>query len=267
MNVFKKMCIDDSGKATVLQGNIAFAVGCVRAGIHSVDGYPGTPSTEVIDKGLSNALDLIDANWSVNEAVSAGVGHGHSLAGRDCVVTMKVPGLFQAADVVTSASQFTGKRGALIYFLASDFVPNSTQHVIDPRYLLKSCFVPVFEPRNHQEMHEAGSIAVKISREFNTATFILANGTLCHSEGLISLMEKEQREPVEVDDLRHYNCLPSLARSSYEKIQAERMPRLRKMVENSPLNHWTKGAGKKGVITHGVNNLYIEEHFHLVDMF
>jgi hypothetical protein len=27
----------------VLQGNIAFAVGCVRSGIHSADGYPGPP--------------------------------------------------------------------------------------------------------------------------------------------------------------------------------------------------------------------------------
>ena len=260
MNQFKQMCLDDTGRTTILQGNIAFAVGCVRVGIHSVDGYPGTPSTEVIDKGLCHARDLIDVNWSVNEAVSAGVGHGHSLAGRDCVVTLKVPGLFQAADVVTSASQFTQKRGALIYYLASDFVPNSTQHVIDPRYLLKSCFIPVFEPRSHQEMHEAASIAVKISRDYNTSVVILANGTLCHSEGLISLMEKQSRGPVEMGDLREYNCLPSLARPSYDKIQSERMPRLVDMVESSPLNRWIQGAGKKGVITHGVNSLYMEEY-------
>ncbi len=259
MNAFRKMCLDDTGKTNVLQGNIAFAVGCVRAGIHSVDGYPGTPSTEVIDKGLSNAKDLIDANWSVNEAVSAGVGHGHTLAGRDCVVTLKIPGLFQAADVVTSASQFTQKRGALIYYLASDFVPNSTQHVIDPRYMLKSCFVPIFEPRNHQEMHEAAAIAVKISRDFNTSFVILANGNLCHSEGLISLMEKQNRGPVEMDDLRAYNCLPSIARPSYNSIQAERMPKLTDMVERSPLNKWIRGKGKKGVITHGINTLYMEE--------
>lgn len=259
MNPFKQMCLDDAGKTNVLQGNIAFALGCVRAGIHSVDGYPGTPSTEVIDKGLSNAKDLIDVNWSVNEAVSAGVGHGHTLAGYDCVVTMKIPGLFQAADVVTSASQFTSPRGALIYYLASDFTPNSTQHVIDPRYLLKSCFVPVFEPRNHQEMHEAASIAVKIGRQLNTSVVIFASGTLCHSEGLISLMPKESRGPVEMGDLRQYNCLPSIARPSYNSIQEERMPKLMELVENSDLNKWIRGSGKTGIITHGVNTLFAEE--------
>ncbi|MCG8565959.1 MAG: 2-oxoacid:acceptor oxidoreductase family protein [Desulfobacterales bacterium] len=265
MNPFKQMCLDKAGTPHVLQGNIAFAVGCVRAGIHAVDGYPGTPSTEVIDKGLSHALDLIDANWSVNEAVAAGVGHGHSLAGRDCVVTLKIPGLFQAADVVTSASQFTQKRGGLIYYLASDFVPNSTQHVIDPRYTLKSCFIPVIEPRNHQEMHEAASKAVKIAREHNTSVVILANGNLCHSEGLITLMEKESREPVEMDDVRGYNCLPNLARPSYDAIQTVRMPALGEMVETSDFNQWIRGAGKKGVITHGVNTLYMEEYKALFD--
>ncbi len=260
MNAIRQMCTDKPGKPHVLQGNIAFAVGCVRAGIHAVDGYPGTPSTEVLDRGLSQVQDLIEANWSVSEAVAAGVGHGHSLAGRDCVVTMKIPGLFQAGDIVTSASCFTQERGALIYFLASDFTPSSTQHVIDPKYLFKSCFMPVFEPRNHQEMHEAAAVAVKIARQFNTSTVILASGILCHSEGLISLMAEQRRDPVKMGDLHAFNCLPVMARASYDRIQAERVPGLIKMVEESPLNQWTKGAGKKGVITHGVNTLFVEEY-------
>ena len=259
------MCEEPTGGSFVLQGNIAFALGCVRGGIHHVDGYPGTPSTEVIDKGLSQAKDLIGVNWSVNEAVSVGVGHGHSMAGRDCVVTFKIPGLFQAADVVTSVSQFTGERGALVYYLASDFTPSSTQHVIDPRPMLKSCFIPVFEPRNHQEMHEAASLAARISRQFQTSVVILASGALCHSEGLISLMEPESRPAVEKRDLRRYITLPGFARDNYDKIRRERVPGLRQMVEDSPMNNWIKGTGKQGVITHGVNTLYLEEYKDLFD--
>ena len=51
MSAVKAMCVAEAGKGVVIQGNMAFAVGCVRAGIHAADGYPGTPSTEVIDKG------------------------------------------------------------------------------------------------------------------------------------------------------------------------------------------------------------------------
>jgi indolepyruvate ferredoxin oxidoreductase, alpha subunit len=164
MSAVKAMCTDTAGKGVVIQGNMAFAVGCVRAGIHAADGYPGTPSTEVIDKGLSQVQDMITVGWSVNEAVAAGVGFGHTLAGSDCVVTMKIPGLFQAADVVTSAAFYTGRRGSLVYYIASDYTPSSTQHLVDPRYMLKSCCIPVFEPRNHQEMHEAARIAADLGR-------------------------------------------------------------------------------------------------------
>ena len=158
-NEIRELCTAEAGRTEVLQGNIAFAVGVVRAGIHSADGYAGTPSTEVIDRGLSQVQDMITVGWSVNEAVAAGVGLGHSLAGRDCVVTMKIPGLYQACDAFTSVSCYMQPKGALIYYIASDFTPSSTQHVIDPRYLFKSCFVPVFEPRTHQEMHEAAGLA------------------------------------------------------------------------------------------------------------
>ncbi|MFW5490212.1 MAG: 2-oxoacid:acceptor oxidoreductase family protein [Desulfovibrio sp.] len=260
MNPVKKMCQAPSDHPEVLQGNIAFAVGCVRAGIHCADGYPGTPSSEVIDKGLSQVQDLIDVGWSVSEATAVGVGHGHSLAGRDCVVTMKIPGLMQAGDLVTSASFFTQDRGVLIYYVATDFTPSSTQHVLDPRYLFKSCFLPVFEPRNHQEMHEAASIAVEIGRKFNTGVVILPSGVLCHSEGLVRLMPEQSREPVAMpDNLHAYNCLPPLTRANYNKIMSTRLPAMMEMVEKSPLNHWIKGSGKRGLIVYGPNAMFAKE--------
>jgi indolepyruvate ferredoxin oxidoreductase alpha subunit len=260
MSAVKAMCTDTAGKGVVIQGNMAFAVGCVRAGIHAADGYPGTPSTEVIDKGLSQVQDRITVGWSVNEAVAAGVGFGHTLAGSDCVVTMKIPGLFQAADVVTSAAFYTGRRGSLVYYIASDYTPNSTQHLVDPRYMLKSCCIPVFEPRNHQEMHEAARIAADLGREFNTPVAVIASGLLCHSEGLVRLMETSTREKAPLPEkMSDFITLPVRARMFHDQVRTTRIPALRKMVEESPLNVWTRGAGKIGIITHGVNGLFVEE--------
>jgi indolepyruvate ferredoxin oxidoreductase alpha subunit len=259
-NLMKQLCEAPGGQAEVLQGNIAFAAGCVRGGIHCADGYPGTPSSEVIDRGLSQVQEMITVGWSINEAVAAGVGHGHSIAGRDCVVTMKIPGLFQAADIFTSGALFVLERGALIYYIASDFTPSSTQHILDPRYLYKSCFTPVFEPRNHQEMHEAPAIAVQIGRTYKTQVVVMPNGNLCHSEGLIHLMPIQQRDPVQMpDSLKGFMVLPNLARKNYDIVMAERMPALVGMVENSPLNLWEKGSGKMGVITYGIGDMYVRE--------
>ncbi len=259
-NQIKELCLAPSGQTEVLQGNLAFAVGCVRAGIHAADGYPGTPSSEVIDRGLSQVQDLIEVGWSINEAVAAGVGHGHTLTGHDCVVTMKIPGLFQAGDIFTSGAMYTGTRGGLIYYIASDFTPSSTQHTIDPRYLFKCSFVPVFEPRSFQELHESAGIAVEIARKYKTQVVIMPSGVLCHSEGIIHLMPPERRDPVEMPaDLHEFNVLPSFARRHYDKIMNERMPQLVEMVESSPLNTWEKSKGKIGVITSGVCDLYVRE--------
>ncbi len=259
-NPISQLCHAPAGQAEVLQGNIAFAVGCVRAGVHSADGYPGTPSSEVIDDGLARVQDLIKVGWSVNEAAAAAVGHGHTLAGRDCVVTMKIPGLFQAGDIFTSGAGFTQPRGALIYYIASDFTPSSTQHLVDPRYLFKSCFVPVLEPRNHQEMLDAPAIAVDLARAFRTQVVVMPSGALCHSEGLVRLSPGRTREPEPMpSSLRSFNVLPALARKAYDTIMDERMPALAAMVEQSPLNRWDKGAGKRGVVTYGVCDLYLRE--------
>jgi len=268
-NDMKKMCTDEAGTELVLQGNIAFAVGCVRSGIHSADGYPGTPSTEVIDRGLSQVQDMINVGWSVNEAVAVGVGFGHTLAGAGVVVTMKIPGLFQAGDLFTSASFFHDKRGALIYYIASDFTPSSTQHVIDPRYLFKTCMVPVIEPRSHQEMMDAPGLAADIGRKYKTPVVILASGGLCHSEGLVRLNDIKKRELLDIpEDLARFNLLPSMARENYDTVMDERMPALEEMVESSSLIQWSKSGGKRGVITYGVTSAYIKEvrDFYNVDM-
>ncbi|SHO44030.1 2-oxoacid:acceptor oxidoreductase family protein [Desulfopila aestuarii] len=259
-NKIQVLCEQEAGQAEVLQGNIAFAVGCVRAGIHSADGYPGTPSTEVIDRGLSQVQDKITVGWSLNEAVATSVAFGHTLAGRDSIVTMKIPGLFQAGDIFTSSSFFTEERGALIYFIASDFAPSSTQHLVDPHYLFKTCFLPVFEPRNHQEMLEAAGIAADIGRRYKTPVVVLASGGLCHSEGLVKLNPIQSREPLAMDkNLRAFNLLPGMARNNYDTVLTERMPALMKMVEESPYNEWIKGSGKIGIITTGINTAFALE--------
>lgn len=259
-NQIRQLCDAATGTTEVLQGNIAFAVGCVRGGVHAADGYPGTPSTEVIDRGLSEVQDRITVGWSVNEAIASAVAHGHSMAGRDCLVTMKIPGLFQAADAFTTGALYGMPRGAVVYYIASDFIPSATQHTIDPRYLFRSCFVPVLEPRNHQEMHEAAALAVDIARTYRTQVVVMPSGDLCHSEGLVRMMAPQSREPVAATaGFREFNALPSIARANYDRAVRERMPTLTAMVERSPLNRWEKGSGKMGVITYGICDMYAHE--------
>ena len=50
-----------------LMGNEAIAMGAVAAGVNVVAGYPGTPSTEVLETVARHNLDgKIHVEWSTN---------------------------------------------------------------------------------------------------------------------------------------------------------------------------------------------------------
>ncbi|MBN2358222.1 MAG: pyruvate ferredoxin oxidoreductase, partial [Deltaproteobacteria bacterium] len=259
-NRFVELCDAEAGTRVVLQGNLAFAVGCARGGLHGADGYPGTPSTEVIDKGLCHVQDRMTVGWSVNEATAVNVGLGFTMAGGDMVVTMKVPGLFQAADALATLANFTAPRGGLVLFVASDFVPSSTQYVWDPRYFLKACFIPILEPRTHQEMIEVAPLAAALSRQHATPVAVLANGLLCHSEGLVSLPTRQSVPRLAAnDDYTRFMNLPEIARRNYQQVVGTRWPGLSAHSEQSPLNEMEWHDRSLGVVVHGITERYLRE--------
>jgi indolepyruvate ferredoxin oxidoreductase alpha subunit len=61
-----------TGKREFLLGNEAIARGALEAGVQFAAGYPGTPSSEILQTLLNAARDLnIHAEWSINEKVAA----------------------------------------------------------------------------------------------------------------------------------------------------------------------------------------------------
>lgn len=51
----------------LLMGNEAIAMGAIRAGVNLVCGYPGTPSTEVLETAAKKNDGSYYIEWSVNE--------------------------------------------------------------------------------------------------------------------------------------------------------------------------------------------------------
>ena len=260
MPKFTNIISSPPGSKFILQGNAAFALGVIHAGYHAATGYPGTPSTEVIDKSLAYAQDKIKVGWSVNEAVAVSTAVGHSTAGYDAVVTMKIPGVFQAADAISTTAFFTGKAGALVIYAATDYVPSSTQHVIDARYFFVSARLPVLEPRNHQEMYEIAWTAADMSRKFSSPVIILASGILAHSEALIVTKEPRTVTPQELpDNLHEWMLLPNIARANYNKVTLDRIPAIKEWCESTDLVTETYGREDWGVIVNGESEIIVRE--------
>jgi len=267
MAKFREIVESNKGQKYILQGNTAFALGVIHAGYHTADGYPGTPSTEVIDKALSKVQDKIQVGWSVNEAVAVAVAVGHSIAGFDSLVTMKTPGVFQAGDAITTSAFYTATAGALVLYVASDYDPSSTQHVIDMRHFFSSARIPVLEPRNHQEMYEIAWSASDISKKFNTPVVILASGVLAHSEGLVSLREPRIVEPRELpENMNNWMLMPGIARDNYNKATRVRIPGIRKYIEKSKLVSEGKGDEDFAIIVSGESDIIVREALNILDI-
>ena len=87
----------------LLMGNEAIGLGAIRAGVSLVAGYPGTPSTEILETVAKHNQDgAIHVEWSVNEKAALEVAAGASYAGARTLVTMKQVGLNVASDPLMS---------------------------------------------------------------------------------------------------------------------------------------------------------------------
>ncbi|HLE69937.1 MAG TPA: indolepyruvate ferredoxin oxidoreductase subunit alpha, partial [Vicinamibacteria bacterium] len=90
---------DAPGARLLVLGNEAFARGAIEAGVQVATGYPGTPSTEILETLIAAAPRFgFDAFWAVNEKVAFDIATGASFSGARALVVLKHVGLNVAAD-------------------------------------------------------------------------------------------------------------------------------------------------------------------------
>ena len=65
----------------ICMGNEAIALGAINAGVRVVAGYPGTPSTEIIETVIREHNPNVNVQWSTNEKAALEVAAGAAYAG------------------------------------------------------------------------------------------------------------------------------------------------------------------------------------------
>ena len=135
---------------TLLSGDEAVALAAKDAGVALGTGYPGTPSTEILE-----ALDALGgrAQWAPNEKVALEVGLGAAFGGARTLVTMKHVGLNVAADPLFT-SAYTGVTGGLVVVSADDPGMASSQNEQDNRHYAVAAGLPMLEPSDSQEAYD-----------------------------------------------------------------------------------------------------------------
>ena len=167
----------------LLSGNEAVARAAWEAGVRVAAGYPGTPSTEILEN-LSKYKDVY-CEWSPNEKVAFEVAAGAALSGARAIATMKHVGLNVAADPLMTLA-YVGVNGGFVACVADDPGMHSSQNEQDTRNYARFAKVPLFEPSDSQEARdfliEALALSEKFSRVQGRTTGLSRAPTCCERE-------------------------------------------------------------------------------------
>ena len=119
-------------KKEYVMGNGAIALGALSAGVNLVTGYPGTPSSEILENIQKYSDGSVHIEWSVNEKSAMEVAASASYSGARTLVTMKQVGLNVASDPLMSLA-YVGVKGGMVIVSADDPGPISSQTEQDTR--------------------------------------------------------------------------------------------------------------------------------------
>ena len=239
----------------LLSGNEAVATAALDAGVALGTGYPGTPSTEI----LEHFSDIGGrAQWAPNEKVALEVGLGAAYAGADVLVTMKHVGVNVAADPLFTAA-YTGVTGGLVMACADDPGMASSQNEQDTRRFAIAAGVPMLEPSDSQEAYDFLRLALTISRQFATPVILRMTTRICHSKTVVVRGQPGQPTPAHYErDIQTRVMIPAYARGAHRKLR-EKLHRLEGWNEAQGPNRVDGKPGDLGIITSGISFAHARE--------
>ncbi|MDF1535730.1 MAG: indolepyruvate ferredoxin oxidoreductase subunit alpha [bacterium] len=251
------LTVDRPGTEVLFSGNEAIARGCVEAGVSFVTGYPGTPTTPVIEL-LRSAGSEIGARWSVNEKVAMDIAAGHSWAGLRTLVTMKMSGLNVASDTVLSVAA-SGTVGGLVIYVGDD--PGVYYGMVeqDSRYYALLSSAPMLVPANPQEMLDFTRYAFELSESIGGPVFLRSTTVLSYTYGKVTLGEirRMRQKAFFTFDIDKFTKAGSARCQRQHKEAIERVDRAGSQADH--LNLLTETGSRTGVIASSLSWDYLME--------
>lgn len=237
----------------LLTGNEAVALAARDGGVRLGTGYPGTPSTEILEN-----FDRLGGNaqWAPNEKVALEVGLGAAYGRARTLVTMKHVGVNVAADPLFSASH-TGVPGALVLAVADDPGMHSSQNEQDTRRYAEAAGIPLLEPCDSQEAYDFTLLAITLSERWETPVLVRMTTRICHSKTLVKpRTEALQTNPAQYErDIPARVMIPAYARAAHVRLR-DKLKRIADWNESEGPCTIRKGGSGLGIITASVTYVH-----------
>ncbi|MDR0459670.1 MAG: hypothetical protein LBG68_04285, partial [Coriobacteriales bacterium] len=249
-----------------LTGNQALALAALRSGVNLVSGYPGTPSTEVLEYvsylARKHNLQDLHVEWSTNEKAALEIAAGAAMSGARALATMKMVGLNVALDAMMSLP-YLGL-GGLVILVADDPGPFSSQTEQDTRQLAEFIKVPLLDPSTPAEAEAMMRQAFLISEEYSTPVIVRPVTRISHGAQALDASLGYQAHPVSgFDSSQNWVVLPQKAFVGHQQI-VERLRRLETYSSSSEFNEiQTTGLSPApahlGIAAGGISWAYLQD--------
>lgn len=259
----------------LLMGNEAFAHAALEAGVRVVAGYPGTPSSELIETvarlRASGAASDVYVEWSTNEKAALEVAFGASLSGARALFTCKQVGLNVASDALMSLN-YVGVRGGLVLFVADDPGPISSQTEQDTRRFASFAKVPVLDPATPEQGYEMMKAAFELSETYKTPVIVRPTTRINHASTFFDVPDFSESKPLLKGGFKHDSSkLVIFPKRSYE-AHGEINQRLRDIARDFStdpqyvrFNLMSSQSGSRlGILVGGVSAQYAREALMLI---
>ena len=242
-----------------VMGNAAIALGALSAGVGLVAGYPGTPSSEIIETVSKYPHAGVHVEWSVNEKAALEVAAAAAYSGVRTLVTMKQMGLNVASDPLMSVA-YVGVKGGLVVVSADDPGPISSQTEQDSRRFADYCRIPVLDPSSPEEAFQMIQDAFELSEKYQTPVILRPTTRVCHAYASVEAPEEYAPREAEdfIKDSRRWVIFPRLSYLNHGKIEA-RNTKIGKALSAYPYNSVEGVSGPKAVVASGVSYAYVKE--------
>jgi len=256
----------EKGARHLLMGNDAIARGALEAGVNVAAGYPGTPSSEIIENlaKISNDQNLY-VEWSTNEKVAMEVAAAASFAKLRSICVFKQNGLNVASDFLLHLAG-SGVRGGMLVIPCDDPGALSSVNEGDTRHFARLLEIPLLEPGDFQELKDMTKWALELSEEFQSVVMMRSVTRLSHASGNVvfgELPETNTKAEFKHDGfiLDPNEGIVSSAPVEYRHTQQqEKLKKFIEKFETSVFNTYT-GPEKPEIliITSSACNLYSKE--------
>jgi indolepyruvate ferredoxin oxidoreductase, alpha subunit len=240
----------------LLSGDEALALAARDARVALGVGYPGTPSTEILEhlQALGGR-----AEWAPNEKVAFEVALGVAFGAEAALVTMKHVGLNVAADPFFTAA-YSGVDGPLVVAVADDPGMASSQNEQDSRRYAVAAGVPMLEPADSQEAYDFLLAAIEISARWHLPVLVRVTTRVCHCKSLVRPHPPtaSPRSPHFERNIQGRVMIPLHAKPAHYRLR-HKLAEIAAWNETCQLNRVIPGGRSLGIVTSGVAFMHARE--------